>query len=39
MDYKQLIINMINQMENEKFLWKIYCFIRVFYLKEKFPKK
>ena len=39
MDYKKLIIDMINQMENENFLWKIYSYIRVAYLKEKFPEK
>ncbi|MCI7100058.1 MAG: hypothetical protein MR966_14375 [Lachnospiraceae bacterium] len=39
MNYKQLIIDMVNQMENEIFLWKIYSYIRVAYLKEKFPEK
>lgn len=38
-DYKQYIIDMVNEIEDIKFLWKIYSFVKVFYERKKIPEK
>ena len=38
-NYKQLIINMLNEMENEEFLWIIYSFVKELHRIEKDSEK
>lgn len=38
-DYKQLIIDMLNEMENENFLWITYSFVKELLRREKDPEK
>lgn len=38
-NYKQLIINMLNEMENEEFLWITYSFVKELLRREKSPEK
>ena len=38
-NYKQLIINILNEMKDEEFLWIIYSFVKELHRIEKDPEK